>query len=148
MTEPKNQRIEQMKSELAELKEAISKERKSGDDVFIAQLMITPIPAKLKMAEATGSEKDIGRARKLIDSLKDELKITSKDAKESFKSVPDVFEHARIYINQAKDAVRRGKKEEATQIYNSIRECFPALTAEQKKEVLPDCSELLRSIRG
>jgi septation ring formation regulator EzrA len=145
MTAQPNPKIQQMKNEFIELKEAISRERKKGGDVLIAELKIAPFQSKLKMAEATMSENDFFAARKIIESARQELGILP--AKQSFKSIPSVFDQIESYLLQAKNAIKRGQKEEASKFYSSIRDYFPALSKEEKKQVLPECSELLKAIK-
>jgi hypothetical protein len=143
-----NPRIEALKSDLAKLKEELSKRRKLGADVYIAELMATPIASKIKMAEATQTEKDFGTAQHVITAVQEELGFVPSESRQTFKNVPSPFEQVKIYVAQAKEAAGYGKKGEAERLYTSIRECFPLLNAEQKKEVMADCADIFRRIKA
>lgn len=146
MTEARNPELEKMKGQLAELKEALSRERKAGNDVFIAQLKIFPIPAKLKMAEATQTEKDFNAARKLLDEARAELAIANPHFEEKFKNIPEAFEQVSDCIRQAKEAIKANKKEEAKELYAVIKEHFPLLSREQKAQVMAECREIMQQV--
>ena len=146
MTQPtqKNPRIETFKAELTDLKERLSKGRRLGQDLFIAQIKATAIPAKIKMAEATQSERDFGVVQNLMNELRAEL---GAPAAQNIKKEPQPFDLVKDYLERAKDAARQGKKEEATVLYGSVKEHFASLSPEQKKAALPDCQLIVQLLK-
>ncbi len=154
-------KIEALKSELAHIKETISAYRKQGKDVFIAQLKATAIPAKIKMAEATKTQKDLAIASNLIDAVKKELGMLDNQlvtgATETFKRASASFQQEEAqqtplqqvndYIAQAEEAIASGKKEQAIMLYNRVREKFTLLGPAEKKEVAAACQKLLAKLR-
>lgn len=140
-------RAEKLKRELAELKGLLSKERKAGIDVFIAEVKFAQAQPKVQMAEATLEQKDLDAAEKALEAAHAELKEASPQYQETFKSVPGVFEQVKAHLSDAFNAAQAGRKEEAKQTYEVVREHFPLLNSEQKKEVMTDCQKLLQMIK-
>ena len=140
--------IEGMKGELAELKDELSRQRKKGIDVFIAQLKIAALPSKLKMAEATQTAKDAAAAQRLIDEVGAELKASSESPEENFKNNQQAFYKIIDYIERAKEAAGHGKKEEAAVLYTYVQEHYKALSPEQKKQILPECQKLAQQLKS
>ena len=138
---------EKLKRELVELKELLTKERKAGIDVFIAQVKFSQAIPKVQMAGATLEQRDIDAAEKALEAAHAELKEASPHYQENFKNVPGVFEQVKAHLNDAFNAAKAGKKEEARQTYEVVREHFPLLNSEQKKEVIADCQKLLQMIK-
>jgi folate-binding Fe-S cluster repair protein YgfZ len=140
------QELEELEDELKELKEKISESRKKGKDALIAWLKVINIPSKIKMAEATNSEKDIIAVRKLIKEAWKELP-KEEISKERFKNVSEIFKQTKSYLDQAKKLLREGEKAEAKYLYGEIRKRFPALTLGQKKAIIEDCRQLINKLR-
>jgi folate-binding Fe-S cluster repair protein YgfZ len=140
------QELERLKEEFTELKETISHYRKKGNDMFIAWLKIMSIPSKIKMAEATQSDKDILKVQNLIAEAWKEIpqKIYPK---ESFKKTSSAFEQVSSYLAQAKQALQQGNKTEAKRFYQEISRRFPVLSKEEKKAILADCKKLLTELQ-
>ena len=65
--------IEKIKESYERFKHEISEARKNGKDVKIAEIIAMQLPAKIQLAEATGSEKDIEKADELLEAAKKEL---------------------------------------------------------------------------
>lgn len=134
--------IEILKAELNRLKADISVRRKGGADTLIAELKTANIASKIKMAEATLSLKDIRVARNLITEAWKEV------PKESFNNYSDeLLLQMRADIAKAKKDIAVGNKKEAEKIYQKMASVYPLLSLEHKREILPECKEILQALR-
>lgn len=141
-----NPQIDKLKEDFAKLKEAMTRERKSGHDVFIASIKLAALPSKIKMAEATKTGRDIYIAQKIIEAVMKELADTKIQPEENFKSIQEIFQKIQNDIDRTKQALSLGKKEEALKLYVGITEKYSSLNYEQKMLLWPQCKKVFTSI--
>ncbi|MFH1181675.1 MAG: hypothetical protein V1702_01835 [Candidatus Woesearchaeota archaeon] len=140
-----NEEIDRLKAELNQLKADISVHRKKGTDMLIAQLKTGNIPSKIKMAEATLSQKDIQVVRNLLAEARKEVPELPK---ENFnKQSGELLLQLKANIAQAKQDIAAGNKREAEEIYQKMASIYPSLSSEHRKEVLPDCKAIFKALR-
>lgn len=65
--------IENLKEQLAEIKQKISLLRRKGIDMRIADLRLMSLPSKIKMAEITKDYKDVQKINSMLDSARDDI---------------------------------------------------------------------------
>ena len=73
MSEDEFRAVESLRSVLSDLKSRMVLVRKQGIDTSIAELMIHSVPAKIRMASITKSEKDVGVISKILERAGKEL---------------------------------------------------------------------------
>jgi len=87
--------IDNMKTELNDLKQQISEARKSGATLTIVDLKIMSIPAKIGIAEATKEFKDVKKIKEMLTEVKKELE----------ESLDESKRHASISISESNEKI-------------------------------------------
>ena len=78
---PEPTETSQLKAKLKELREQLSRLRKSGADTKLIDIKLYPLSPKIQVAEATQSKADIEKAKKALDEFQAELKAAEAEGR-------------------------------------------------------------------
>ena len=131
--------IVELDSQLKQLAEELSNRRKKAEDVKIAGLLFMNIKAKITMAEATETQKDIDAAYKSMALVWSELKENDK-LRAFGKDYKELEYKANELVEELKEAVASKDKSRAQETYEKLRPLYKNLTKEKKKEVVDNLS--------
>ncbi len=126
--------IAELENELKLIQQELSQRRKKAEDVKIAELLYLKIKGKITMAAATGLEKDIENAHNSIGSVWSELGKTYK------RKTKD--EKAGELVEEMRKAFTSGNTADGKRIYAEIRQLYPELSGEKKKEVAREIAKM------
>ena len=141
MTEGMDLTIENLKSQLNDLKQKISLYRKKGINTKIAELKLMAIPAKIKMLEATRDLRDAQKSMKLIQDANAELEELEKESLniDSQKMLRDEMDSLKSLLDQK-------KLKEAKQSYSKCANIYNSLPNESKKAVFDELDGLRQKL--
>ena len=141
MAQKKKEFTEALEQELKLVQNELSMRRKKAQDVKIAEILHFKIKAKIQMADFSETKKDIDIACRAIEAVWAELGMEKKiaiDAPQPAVSVPvsmPALAPIDALVAGLRQAFAAGNMEEGAKIYNQIKQIYPALSPEKKKEV-------------
>ena len=137
--------IENLKSQLLDLKQRLSQCRKKGVETTIADLKLTSVPSKIRMVEVTRNLKDVQKAASMLNDAKTETEELEKQAREAKGYQPDEDEESKAMsylLEELEDRVKRKEKDEAAKYYMKCFKLYSSMKPENKKKVFNKLNEL------
>ena len=132
--------IENLKTELHNIRLKISELRKAGLDAKIAELKAMSLPYKIQLAEATKSYKDIEKINIMLEDVKKEIGSMENADKTGINS--DNLNQIIILIGKINKSISSIKLDEARHYYFGAVELYKSLKAGEKKEVFAKLNEV------
>ena len=141
--------IDNLKTQVADLKQQFSQARKKGFDVSLPYLKFMNLPSKVGVAEATKNTEDIKRVILLLDEIRKELEETQKQGEMSTKNHDEQGYMQRIesLFMEAEKAVREKHWERVLNMYVEIRGLYPFIPEGLKKETYKRSLELYHALQ-
>jgi hypothetical protein len=132
--------IENLKTELNEVKLRVSECRKKGFDMGIATLKMMNIPSKIRMAEITRSQADIEKAKRLLSEVKDEIDEVEK------KSAANMEKEINILISKINELLDQNNGEEAKKYYIEAVHAYKQMQDNGQEKVFKKLEEARRRL--
>ena len=129
--------LQELEDLFQELKSRTSELRKEGKDTGIAEILMLDFYPNVKMAKATYKDEDVGKIKKLLSDIKDEL-----DEAENGTD----FNHTLELIKDAYEYLRTGKLKEASLAYSAITKEYKKLPEEFKRLTYYACTDIKKKI--
>jgi hypothetical protein len=140
--------IDNLKAQVAELKQQFSQARKRGLDVSLPYLKFMNLPSKVGLAEATKSLQDIKQVSMMIEEVRGELDAAEKQEKIKAKAHDgkNYVQRMDMLFTEAAKELRERNLAHVLKIYAEIRGLYPFVPEELKKGTYQRCMELYNSL--